>query len=878
MSDQGQKSILLVEDEILIAMSEKMELERKGYIIHHVTTGEKALEVFSEKIFPVDLVLMDIDLGTGIDGTQAAKEILNDSNVPIVFLSSHTEPEVVNKTEKITSYGYVVKNSGITVLDASIKMAFKLFDAYQEKKFHEQILQDREQQLQDVNQRLVDESNQVRASEEKFRTVIENSPFPMWISDENGTLLIANKSLKSTFNLTDEQLVGKYNLLEDENLQSMDVKQKIEDLFINHNNAYFTIFWKADAVKHTPLVNSRNIWIDVTMFPILNDENSITNIVCQWIDITENKKSEEELKESEAKLKNIIESSTNMFYIHSADQQITFVSPQVREILGYEPEEVMNNWRIFITDNPLNEEALKYTEQALLTGKRQPVYEMEMQRKDGKTIVVEVRESPVMENGNVVSIVGSLTDITERKESENRMKRLLRNQETLLNNDPSFIIYKDTDNNIIKITDTVAKMTNLPREEIEGKPSREIYPTMAEQYYKDDKEVMDSGVPKMGIIEPLPAADGTTKWLLTNKIPVKDDDNRVTGIIVFSTDITDLKETQNVLRESEQRLLLATKSAGVGIWDWDIISNEMNWDERIFQMYGITDTPEHIDLDYWKNCLHPDDRDSTAEECMAAVRGEKDYDVEFRVRWPDGTIRWMKGDAVVIRDDDGKPVCMIGTNYDITEHIESEKQTQKQLEEKEILLHEVHHRVKNNVANIESFLSLQVRSTENPDAKEALKDAASRVKSMRVLYDNLLLTKVLREISIKSYLLNLIDAIRDVFPDNSHVVIEEQITDFKIAAERAITIGIIINEILTNAFKYAFKDSSNGSILVVVDRAENIVTVSIQDNGIGIDEKVLEKKSPGFGLTIIKMLSEQLGGTYSIKNINGTRSTIQFEI
>ncbi len=120
------KSILLVEDEILIAMAEKMQLEKYGYAVQVVTTGEQAVEAV-ETSSKIDLVLMDINLGDGIDGTEAAQIILKDHDIPIIFLSSHKEPEIVEKTENITSYGYVVKNSSITVLDASIKMAFKLF-------------------------------------------------------------------------------------------------------------------------------------------------------------------------------------------------------------------------------------------------------------------------------------------------------------------------------------------------------------------------------------------------------------------------------------------------------------------------------------------------------------------------------------------------------------------------------------------------------------------------------------------------------------------------------------------------------------------------------------------------------------------------------
>lgn len=150
MDKRVKKTILLVEDEFLIAMSAKMELEKYGYAIKTVPNGEEAIKevrISNE----IDLILMDIDLGDGIDGTEAAEIILKDHDIPIVFVSSHSEMEVVERTEKITSYGYVVKSSSITVLDASIKMAFKLFDEKIVRKQAENTLKNGQAAYQEQN-------------------------------------------------------------------------------------------------------------------------------------------------------------------------------------------------------------------------------------------------------------------------------------------------------------------------------------------------------------------------------------------------------------------------------------------------------------------------------------------------------------------------------------------------------------------------------------------------------------------------------------------------------------------------------------------------------------------------------------------------------
>src|SRR6056297_1953368 len=125
------KKILLVEDEAIIALNQVKTIEKHGYDIKNVNTGEQAVrEVNSDS--DISLILMDIDLGKGMDGTETAQKILKDHEIPIIFLTSHAEKEYVDRVKKITRYGYVLKNSGEFVLIESINMAFELFDAHSE--------------------------------------------------------------------------------------------------------------------------------------------------------------------------------------------------------------------------------------------------------------------------------------------------------------------------------------------------------------------------------------------------------------------------------------------------------------------------------------------------------------------------------------------------------------------------------------------------------------------------------------------------------------------------------------------------------------------------------------------------------------------------
>ncbi|TVR85431.1 MAG: response regulator [Spirochaetaceae bacterium] len=190
MNERSKKTVLLVEDEVLIAMAEKQELSVRGYSVEHLRTGEAAVAHALNTDSRPDLILMDIDLGEGIDGTEAARQILNEIEIPVVFLSSHTEQEVVEKTEKITSYGYVVKNSGITLLDASIKMAFKLFEARMQERQHEAAL---------------------LHSRDLMRYVIEHNRSAVAIHDKDLNYIYVSKQYLDQFHVKDRNIIGKHH-------------------------------------------------------------------------------------------------------------------------------------------------------------------------------------------------------------------------------------------------------------------------------------------------------------------------------------------------------------------------------------------------------------------------------------------------------------------------------------------------------------------------------------------------------------------------------------------------------------------------------------------------------------------------------------------
>jgi PAS domain S-box-containing protein len=265
MSD-SKKTILIVEDEALIALNEALILEKHGFNVIPVYNAQKAIKSANEK--EIDLILMDIDLGKGkMDGTQAAERILEEHDIPIVFLSSHTEPEVVEKTEKITSYGYVVKNSGETVLIASLNMAFKLHQAYKD------IQQSRES---------------LRESEERYRLLAEYSTDVIAFFDSSFKPLYISPSAEKFFGYSLEDFTDKtvFDFVHPDDGERL--QQNIREHMTNRAETARQTFRILDADRQSR-------WIETSSRYLYDDSGQLQNIVVNIRDITQRKHYEHKL-------------------------------------------------------------------------------------------------------------------------------------------------------------------------------------------------------------------------------------------------------------------------------------------------------------------------------------------------------------------------------------------------------------------------------------------------------------------------------------------------------------------------------------------------------------------------------------------------------
>jgi len=279
------------------------------------------------------------------------------------------------------------------------------------------------------------------------------------------------------------------------------------------------------------------------------------------------------------------------------------------------------------------------------------------------------------------------------------------------------------------------------------------------------------------------------------------------------------------------------------------------------------------------NMTLPEDRDLLAAHY--ALEGPddpgEDRHVDFRFLTKDGKVRWMSHYCTEVVGQDGRSLGRRASNRDITDRKLAEDRIEALLREKELLLHEVHHRIKNNMNSMASLLSLQSSMVEEKAAVDALNDARSRLLAMGVLYEKLYRSENPCEMPVQAYILPLVEEIVQNFPARATVNIKSDFSDFTLEARILQPLGIAINEIVTNSLKYAFEGKETGTIGITARMEGKLVTIALGDDGIGLPESTQLENSNGLGFMLIRGLMQQIEGSVRIERSGGTTFILEFE-
>ncbi len=373
------------------------------------------------------------------------------------------------------------------------------------------------------------------------------------------------------------------------------------------------------------------------------------------------------------KLKNIIENSTNLFYSHTVDNDITFISPQVRDILGYEPEEVMQNCTDFITDNPINKEAVKYTEEAIRTGKRQPMYELEMQRKDGSKILVEVREAPVIENGKVVSIVGSLADITNRKQAEEKLKASEDKFRQIYEHMEIGVAFVSLDFKLQQVNASYCEMLGYKESELVGKHLKDItHKEVIQENLEKQRKLGKGEIEHYRMEKAFIHKDGHTVDGILDANLIRDIYGKPLYFIGSVVNITERKQMEENLRESEEDYRVLAENARHLIVTHDL-DGKVTYANNFALDFLNINKDQIIGQSIVKFIHSREDIDEMRQRQHDFITGKKNvHHYELKVKSPSGDnhILEVYGNPIV-KNDEITSVLIVA--YDITERKKAEE-------------------------------------------------------------------------------------------------------------------------------------------------------------------------------------------------------------
>ena len=364
-------------------------------------------------------------------------------------------------------------------------------------------------------------------------------------------------------------------------------------------------------------------------------------------------------------------------------------------------------------------------------------------------------------------------------------------------------------------------------------------------------------VPKAGPLVITHAVFSPYKNYKTNKISVR----------LSLTDITEKNKYQNEIRESEERFRTMADSAPVMIWMSDQDSNLIYANKTMLDYFGKPF--EDINNQNWIELIHPDDRERFIELSRKARAARRNFSTELRVLKSGNDYAWILKSAAPRILPTGEFVGFIGSEIDISEAKNYRIQIERSLKEKEVLLKEIHHRIKNNLQIISSLLNLQLNYLNNEEIIDMLQSSQSRIRSMALIHEKLYKTRELSSINFGEYIKDLTAYLFKTYRGKTGTLrLDLDLSDVKIDINLSISLGLILNELVTNSLRHAFPENKSGKLNICLKESNDELTLSVADDGVGLPKDFDIKNTNSLGLELVDSLVDQHRGKLEI-NRNG---------
>jgi PAS domain S-box-containing protein len=861
-SDVAQARILIVVDEALQAAGLLSRLEKLGYnVCGHAADNALVLDLVEQH--QPDLILMDIACKGLVDRLVTAKAVRDEWGVPVVLLVAHKDMDRLEHAWPAYPFGIIEKPFRDRDLTNAIKSARYVAGVEADRRRTE---------------------DRLNESEEKYRLLFTHAPAGIYEVDfTTGLFTRVNALMCEYTGYTEEKLLsmGALNILTEESqirfLERFERINRGEDV---SQNVDYCIKNKDGSTK----------WVQINNQFIYKNKN-ITGATVIAHDITARKQAEEAIKKSEEKYRNLVEKLDDIIWSLDLDLRTIYISPSIEKTLGFTPEERIEmrfedqmTPASFARASELFALELAKEHEGDADPDRTVRAAFEYYHKNGSTLWFENMISGLRdENGTLIGLQGVSRDITAYKLAQETLHASEHRHRKLLENIPDIVLRFDRDCRHLYAGPMVKKVVDLKPEDFFGKTHRELgfSEPLCEYWETRIQRVFETETAMNEEFE-FDGVSGRTyfDWRL---VPEYGIDGRIESVLSISRDVSDRKRIESDLVKNRKTLQKIFEILPVGLWFADKNGKLISGNPKGVEIWGAEPRVGREEYSVFRARRLPSREEIHPDDWALAHTINKGLTIEnelIEIDAFDGKTKTVLNFTAPVKDDDGQVLGAIVVNQDVTEFMQIENELKKSLQEKETLLKELHHRVKNNMQVIISLINMQTDRLDDEQAQIACQETKNRIYAMAAVHESLHRSENLSVVNLGEYLTRLSDTIFYTYRTDSDLVrIRTGIDEINVNLEKSYPIGLVINELISNALKYAFPDGRSGEIMISGEHVHNTATLIVTDNGVGMPANVDWRTSGSLGLQIVQALVEdQLGGAIALDKADGTRWTITFPL
>jgi PAS domain S-box-containing protein len=587
---------------------------------------------------------------------------------------------------------------------------------------------------------------------------------------------------------------------------------------------------------------------------------------------------DEMLRDSEARYRWLFESTAidGIMILDAQTGQVVDVNPFLIKLLGFSREQFIQKkvWELGYFKDIL---ASKKNFEDLLQKGFVRYEDLPLKTNDGRQIDVEF-VGHVYEAGNQKMIQCSIRDTTERTERVEKLRETTEYLENLINNANAPIVVWDSQFRITRFNHAFESLAGRTANEVLHQTLDSLFPPARRIFTLENVQKTLTGEQLQAVEVEIQPINGPVRTLLWSTAPIFDKDGKTpVAAIAQGIDVTEKKRVEKELINTIHILDLALEASQIGIWELDLIKDTSARNLRHDQIFGYTEKIAEWGAKIFLEHIVSEDRPSVQAAFDMAMKTDRLH-FECRIPLPDKSIHWITVTGKTVKDSAGKPQKLIGTVTDITERVLAEKKIKDALQEKEILIQEIHHRVKNNLQVVASLFRLQAKKTKNEEALAILNDAGSRIQAMALIQAKLYHSDSYDKLNFCEYADNLAAHLFQVYAGKAGLIrLEMDFEETRLNIISAIPCGLILNELISNALKHAFPGKKMGLIRIIMKHGpDDLMRITVADNGIGIPENIEFSNTDSLGLQIVHLLIGQLGATINLDRTNGTSITWAF--